>query len=222
MSDNNEDVVYAVFRVYSRKERNDPKERQVFYGWSNSKQVIKVFMKQRSPDKYRVVKLHGDDRDNYSFHPEEDELDSMIDFVKLKSAANHEEVLFFSTLRELREAEIKIQERFHEMCSIPDERLLTLYQHIDPYYLEALEVLGFRPKEIDMMYDTSDPRDNYNTLELVKDEIDNAYYGVTEMSYEEYRSATSGTVPGLSAISQIGDKILYSFENFVTALRDDL
>lgn len=209
--------VYAVFRIYSRKEREDPNERSIFYGWSSSKNVVNVFLQQRDPKKYQSVKM--DPEEVYCIN-DLMEPDTMIDFVKLRTAENHEEIHFYTTLREMQEAEVSIQERFHELCSIPDEYTLKMFLHLDPYYLKALELLGFRPKEVDAIYDTSDDRDNYNTLALAKDEIEEAYNGFAAYppdDHERYQYP-----PGQMMLSNIGDKLIYSMENFVSALREDL
>lgn len=214
------EIIYLVYRVYSRKEREDPDQRSWFYGWSTSKNVIKAFKQQRDNKKYKIIKIDADERLEYDLFPNIENPDQMIDYVKLKTAANHEEIHFFTTLSELKEAEGRIQSRFHDLCSIPDMYILKMFMHLDRYYLDALELLGFKPKEVDVIYDTSDGRDNYNTLELVKDEIDDAYDGMAMSPPEDPERYKY--VPGLLTISQVGDKLLYSMENFITALRDDL
>lgn len=216
-------AIYIVSRVYSAKERPNRSQKYAFYGWSTDKNVVKAFLKQRSPKKYVSDKFDDDDPRITRLFPEIKEGfggESMIDYIKLKFASTREDVKFFTTLNESKEAEIKIQQRFHELCSIDDMDVLNMFMHLDRYYLDALEYIGFRPKEVDYIYDTSDPHDNYNTMELVKDEIDDAYqgYGISP-SEGEWRYMNP---PGLSVISQVADKLLYSMESFIWALRDDL
>lgn len=218
-------TMYIVIRVFSKEERPDPTERSVFYGWCGDKHTVKAFMKQRSSDKYDYCKVDKEDPTIVRLFPElEDSNDSnntMIDYVRLKFASSGEEINFYSTMRELQEAEKKIQQRFHDMASIDNIEALKLFMHLDKYYLDALEFIGFRPSEVDLIYDSSDYRDGYNTLELVDAEIDEAYDGTIcgpgESSFYRFMNP-----PGLSSISTVADKLYYSVENFVTALRDDL
>lgn len=213
-------TTYAVFRVYSSADMPDPSTRSVFFGWSDSKQVIKAFLEQRDKKKYKVIPLSDDDKRNYRFYPDIENRDAMIDYVRLRIAETHEEIHFFSTLKETHVAEVRIQERFHEMCSIPDEHLLRMFIHIDPYYMDALELLGYQPKEVDMMFDCADYHDECNSLSLAREEIDDAYAGMYDSppdDCERYEYA-----PGLMALTRVGDKLLYSVENFVSALVEDL
>lgn len=219
MSDKNDDVIYVVYRVYSSDERPDPSDRSRFYGWSTSKSVVKALLEQRSSKKYKYREI--DERDRHYF-PEIDDRLYMIDFAKLKSAKTREDIIFFTTLSEMKEAEIKIQERFHELSSMDNMDAVKAFMHIDRYYLDALEFIGFRPKQIDAIYDTSDPMDNYNTFELVSSEIEDAYDGAAMAPSEDDDFVGCMNPPGLMTISQIADKVLYSMENFVTALLEDL
>lgn len=216
--------IYIVIRTFSKDERPSTTERSMIYGWSKDKNTIKAFIQQRDPKKYYYKKFNNEDLDRLrSFVLDiEDEMDNenMIDFIKLKSAETKETIMFYSTAKEMQEAEKRIQQRFHDMCSIDDIEVLRLLMCIDRYYLDALELLGFRPKEVDYLLDSSDARDGYNTMELAESEIDDAYSGVYLPPSESFSKCMNP--PGLSVLSHVGDKILYSLENFVTALRDDL
>lgn len=214
--------IYVVIRVYSNDERS-PDERYAFYGWTFSKTILKAFMKQRDADKYAYREFQEDDDTLLRAFPEINDgprSDKMIDYVKLQMSSTKEEMYLFITLSELKEAELRIQKRFHDMASIEDMDILNLFLHLDRYYLDALEFLGFRPKEVDYIYDTSDPRDNYNTYELAESEIEDAYSGSGMGPEEEFTHYMNP--PGLDSLSQISDKTLYSMENFITALRDEL
>lgn len=214
--------LYVVTRVYSDDDRA-PDERYSFYGWTFSKTILKAFLKQRDPKKYVYKEFHKDDEVLLKAFPEIDDgprSEKMIDYVKLQMASTKEEMYLFITLSELKEAELRIQKRFHDMASIDDMDILNLFMHLDKYYLDALEFLGFRPKEVDYIYDTSDSRDNYNTYDLAESEIEEAYAGAGLGPEEEFTHYTNP--PGLNSLSQISDKTLYSMENFITALIDEL
>lgn len=213
--------IYIVSRVFSKEERPDPSDRRVFYGWSNSKHTIKAFTKQRDPKKYEYKKYDEEDfQKDILDEIVNNSTDTMIDYTKLKFASTKQEFRFYSTLRELKEAEIKIQNRFHDMCSITDIQVLKLYLSLDPYYLDALKLIGFIPKEVDEIFDSADPADDLNGMQQTLFEIESAYEGES-MPPSEYPWKFMNP-PGLGLISNISSKILYSVENFVTALRDEL
>lgn len=213
--------IYIVSRVFSRKERPNPADRRVFYGWSDNKNTIKAFLKQRDPKKYECTKYDSEEfPENGIDGVIDNPTECMIDYTKLKFSSNKQEIMFYTTMRELMEAEKRIQNRFHEMCSISDVQILKLYLSLDPYYLEALQLIGFIPEEVDELFDSADPSDDLNGIQRTLSEIETAYGGEVMPPSEcpwKYMNP-----PGLGTISSIGSKILYSVENFVTALRDDL
>ena len=222
---NEESNKYLVYRIYTNKERPDIENRSVFYGWTNSKKVIKVFLKQRNKNKYKVIKMN-DEEIIYNI-PYSDEIitpDSMIDFVKLRSAKTHEEIYFFTTLQEMKEAEIKIQKHFHDMSSIANIQgngnYLNMIFNLDDYYLNALIYIGYRPPELDILFPSSDERDNFSTMYDVEECIEEAYSGMVEHppdTAERYQS-----VPGLITIEDVASKIIYSIESFIKVLKNDL
>lgn len=215
--------IYIVYRIYSKDERPNMVDRSVFYGWSPSKDTIKAFFKQRDPKKYVYRKFDEDDDIMNKLFPEiEDGSYShlIIDYIKLKFASTGEEVCFFTTSFESKEAEIKIQKKFHDLASLEDKMALQIFMNLDPYYLDALELLGFKPKEVDYIYDSADAMNNYNTLDLVEQEINLAYEGADNVPKNEFNKYMSP--PGLLTLSNIADKILYSMDNFVSVLIEDL
>lgn len=216
---------YLIYRVYSKKERPDTDNRAVLYGWTNSKDVAKAFMKQRSSDKYHLVKLSDEELEEKTTSDEFTDSNTMIDYVRLKSAKTHEEVSLFITRNELKEAELSIQSKFHEMSSIAritgNGDYLNMIFNLDDYYLNALIYLGYRPPELDILYPSADERDNFSTLYDVEESIEEAYAGMSENppdgTSERYQS-----VPGLMTISDVASKIIYSLESFIKVLINDL
>lgn len=143
---------YLVYRKYSQEERYDPAERLVFYGWSDSKDVVMAFLKQRTLSKYKVRKFHpdGDIRDYVGD-------DSYIDRVNLKSAKSGESIILFITKRELDESEKKIDRMFRNLSSVQSAgdriiEVLTLFVNLTEYYMSALDFLGFNPPELESLF----------------------------------------------------------------------
>ena len=218
-----EDKKYMVFRVYSKKERPNAseKERAVFFGWSRSKSVIKAFKEQRDKRKYVVHKMTDDDIIRAFSEDITDDVCTMIDYIKLTSVQTQEEVIFFSTANELRSAEIEIQNMMKELCSISDipgnGNYLWMVLALDDYYGDALHYLGYRPPEIDIMFPSMS---NYSQFESAEEEIDDAYDGILTCP-EEMVTKTYQPI-GLSNLSDVATKILYSLESFVKVLKDEL
>lgn len=214
---------YVVYRVYSKKERSEENIRHSFYGWSESKSVIKAFLQQRNPEKYKV----------YKFNKEEipvsvvDDLDdpfNMIDFIKLKSAATHEEFYLFMTIIEMKSCEKRIQEMFINKCSLSninkDGNYLEMFLNLDEYYADALFYIGFRPEEVDILFPSSDYHDDYSGYLKIEEDIDDAYDNLYNYPPEFIKQNKS--IPGLSMMDDVANKIYYSIESFIKVLIDDL
>lgn len=218
------DGKYLVYRVYTKEERPDREDRNVLYGWSTNKSIIKAFQKQRSKDKYRVIKMSRDDIVR-TFSEEIDDTDAMIDFIKLKSAKTHEVIYLFMTLNEMRETEKKIQKMFLDQASL--ERIpgngnyLELFMNLDDYYADALFFIGYRPREVDILFPSADPRDDYASVDRIEQQIDQAYDGLYGFPQEELRRSTDSVV-GLSIIEDVANKICYSVESFIKVMREDM
>lgn len=220
---------YIVYRVYKKSERPEVSERYMFYGWTESKSVIKVFLKQRNKKKYEVLKMT--DEEVIFNIPNSDEVityDTMIDFVKLRSAKTDEEIYFFTTLTEMKEAEISIQRLFHDMSSIDKIRdkgdgrnYLNMIFNLDDYYLSALFYIGYRPPEIDVIFPSASELDNFSTLYEVEESIEDAYSGVADHPIDDM-DGRFRNIPGLLTIEDVASKLIYSIESFVMVLKDNL
>lgn len=215
---------YLVYRTYTKKERPGLSDRSRFYGWSSNKSVVKAFLEQRNPKKYTVIKM-SKDRIAETFSEEIDDVDAMIDMLKLKSVSTGEEIPLFMTLNEMRETEKKIQRMFDDTASL--ERIdgtgnyLQMFLNFDEYYADALFLIGCRPREIDIMFPSADYHDDYSSIMKVEEEIDNAYDRIYTSPSETYTSHYN-KILGLSTLEDVCNKIYYSIESFVKVLKDDM
>jgi len=219
-----EEKIYIVYRVYSKEERTseyDVKAR--FYGWSLNKNVIKAFTSQRSKSKYKVIKTYIE-FDNMQFDGIDLDSDNMIDFIKLRSAKTHEEFHLFMTANEMKEAEIRIQVYFRDLCYISDINgkcdYVKMFLSLKDHYRDALDYIGYRPPELSAMFDSADYRDDPGDIMGITELIEEAYSGSSISPSESYDR--NNNPPGLSVLSDIAIRILYSVESFVKVLRDDL
>lgn len=211
--------VFMVFRVYSSKERADPNERNVYYGWSHAKSVVLAFLKQRSKKKYQVQKMNRGTIER--IYGEEPDDDTAINFVPVKSATTGETVNLFMTKVELLEAEKKIQRLFAQATSLDSAgedimEVLELFVNLDPYYGAALYYLGFRPRELDDLFPSADYHDDYGGSLGIEETIESVYQSPGELC--------PGITPAgqSSVVDDISKKIIYSLESFVKVLRDDM
>lgn len=214
---------YVVYRVFTKKERPNPKERYCYYGWSISKAVIKAFMQQRDSKKYDVIKV---DTDNVECITEDiDDDNYMIDYIKLRSAKSDEEISLFLTRNELRECEMYIQSMFIEESSLSNingtGNYIEMILQLDNYYADALFMIGYRPKEIDILFPSADYHDDYSSIESLEEAIDNAYDDSCRFAEEKIKHMPMN-IPGLYASIDIANKLYYSVESFIKALRDNL
>ena len=216
---------YLVYRVYSEKERpriplND---RIVLYGWSSSKSIIKAFFEQRSKKKYKVKKVLEED----AYMHMGAELDPMycIDYIDLKTSSTDETITLFMTKNELKEAQVAIHNYFSDLCRLVERdngkmHLLELYINIDDYYLDPLQYIGFKPPELDILFDSVEYRESddpaYDIEGLINSAYDSAYDVPHETVYHD------GLIPGFSTLPSISDKILYSAESFIKVLKNDM
>lgn len=215
-----------VFRVYTKKERpqTDAKDRSIFYGWTNSKKVIKAFLSQRDPKKYRVVKMDKEEINDY-FSEDRCDYENMIDTLVLHSASDNERVILFTTKNECQQAEYAIQRMFYEASSIishNDNRLIELYLNLKDNYRESLEIIGFYPPEVEAMFSPEEYFRSGTGLDEIETEIDDAYSGVLEFPREEDVGRTPQGPLGLSTLVKTYSKLLYSLESFIKVLKEDL
>lgn len=208
-----------VYRVYSNKERPGIKDKIVAYGWTTNKNVLKAFFKQRNDKKYMVRKVRKDqigeafDRNNHDATGE-----YMIEYLPLRSAKTNESIHLFMTTNEMQEVEIKIQRMFEELSSLDrlDKNNIGKYANlvlnIDQSYYDALFYIGYRPKEIAAAFESMDIS--------VCNQISNAYDGMPCEEY--YYNGHLNQAPGLSALEDVSNKIIYSIESFIKVMRKDL
>ena len=171
------------------------------YGWSDSKSVVKAFMKQRSKKKYKIQKATADEIGKMFGHNDLIE-DLKIDYLKLRSSINGEKYTLFMTLNEKIEAESKIQRILRDLCSlsniyVKDPKKDTMYYlhlflHIKSQYAEALECIGYHPKEIDTLFASAE--DDSHVFQRY-----NYYHNISDGGYFDY-----------------------SLEAFVRAMREDM
>lgn len=213
---------YIVYRVYSKKERPRADERLSYYGWSESKSVIKAFLQQRSPNKYKVYKINKED-----ITPSMDDINdsyNMIDYIKLKSALTQEEFSLFMTMGEMKECEKRIQRMFIDQCALSNiegnGNYLEMFMNLDEYYADALFYIGFRPEEIDIMFPSSDYHDDYSNFTKIEEAIDDAYVGAYLHPEETYDK--NKFIPGLYAMDDVSKMLYYSLESFIKVLIDDM
>jgi hypothetical protein len=213
-------IFYLVYRVYKYDDYHDG---PVLYGWTNSKSVLKAFIKQRDQKKYQVYKRTEDELiSEFSESMPADEI--KIDYVKLQSVKTGDSILFFTTLNELQEAEKKIQRIFKDLSSL--DRLtenkdskgimfyFTMFMNIKEEYADALYDIGYRPKEVDAMFD------NIND----DDEIDNTIeYAYSEGRYlTEWDSTDRTYLPGQMLMEDFPNQVIYSLESIIRVLQEDL
>lgn len=217
------DSKYIVFRVYP-----EDKDRGRFYGWTSSKSVAKGFTKQRSREKYKVFKVLNDDIERYENANDtgiggiEISREYMIDFVKLLSQSDRKPYIIFTTLSELREFEISIRGLFKDLSSVStidgDYKYLNMLHNLQDRYSNALETIGYRPPEMDSLYD-SNSEDAYR-LEDVEDMVNNAYDDASSLRQSEY--SIHNELPGRSYMNDIFNLVIYSLESFIRVMKNEM
>jgi hypothetical protein len=217
-----DDIHYLLYRVFSQKERPTLSDgNNYFYGWTNSKKIVKAFFKQRDKNKYVVFESTLDEI--ASRYSENDlRLEKKISFLKLKSAKTGEEFSIFMTSSEMCEAEKRIQRMAERHCyflNIDEKKgilhYIVLFINLKEKYQEALNYIGYRPPEMQSMFDSV--REERAEIEEC---IDLAYG--ESLNPREYYHDPQENVPGLSTLSDVSKMILYSVESFVKVLKDDM
>ena len=221
---------YLVFREYTREERPSIEERSAFYGWTDSKEVIKVFLKQRDPSKYivrksKIIKEDGvpmeylvGGGDTPLFDGDEEEV--KINYLLLTSSVTGEKVKLFMAPREMNEAEQMIQTMLSEKASLSnikaDGDYVEMIINLRHKYAEALNLIGYRPPDISYMF----PHGEYDSqVGHIIDEIESAY------SFESYGfdpESDHSRPMGSLYMEDIYSKVVYSVESFIMVLRDDM
>lgn len=217
------DKRYLIYRVYTRKERADPNDRVILYGWTSDKNVLKAFLAQRNEKKYTYERIDQEEIGTY-FDENVDDTDIRIDIIWVKSAASGEDFPIFTTMDELNNAEKDIQKYFRKLASFEniegDGEYVQMVIHLDEYFASALFYLGYRPQDIDFMCDSCSEEDSFSGLAAAEREIDWAYSGAMECPQEVYHPQKKPL--GLNTLSDISSKIVYSLENIIKAMRDNL
>jgi hypothetical protein len=190
--------------------------------------MIKLFIEQRSRDKYQIYKM-DEDKVKYLYSNDAaspiDDKNRMIDFVQLQSVSG-DTYYFITTGFELCNAEKLIQRMVRKHCSFDKsnniEKTVKLFMCLKDEYIELLYYIGYRPKELDILFPSADYNDNIDNIQSVEDCIDDAY----EIPYNKIKNNiidSLGHRPGgLNTIPDIASKIVYSFEAFIKVLKDDL
>lgn len=216
------DTIYCIYRIYTAEERPDPDQRVVFYGWTDSKDVEKAFFLQRSKKKYKSVRLDEEDAiEIYADLPQQFE-EMALDYVELRSVQDQNQIVpFFTTMTELQETEIRIQRMVRDVCSFPhpSREIIQAFIHIDRKYGDALHFIGFRPPQVDELYDSADQEDDITGDTKTLAQIETAYMGGFE--YPDI-PPTAGKIPGLTGIDEPCKRVLYSLEAFIKVLKEDL
>lgn len=211
---------YLVFRLYSKEEREDPDQRVILFGWSKNKNVIKAFLQQRDGKKYTYKKFYEDEIIE-RFSEDVTDSENMIDYIKLKSANSGEEILFFSTMKEMKEAESKIQTMFIEASKLDIDgsgNYLDMFCNLRDYYADALYYIGLRPPDLDILFPSSD---EYTPEITIDNMVESAYEEEFFHPQEEIKHNRS-ILPGVSYMNNAYQKVIYSIESFIKVLRDDL
>lgn len=119
-------------------------EHDEVYGWTHSKDILKIFLKQRNKN-YKWKKLE------YSSIDELDN-DNRINYVILPSAKMNKEIKLFITLRELYDLAIYIHNLFSAECSFENyenpDGVVDIFLLLKEKYLKALKLIGFEPIEV--------------------------------------------------------------------------
>jgi hypothetical protein len=192
-----------VYRVHS-DEPSYSKENSRIYGWTVSKKVLKGFFKQRDRSKYYVHKTTGYEIGEFYSHNDMSEK-HMISLIKLKSNNTSNEFSLFMTAEELEESEVKIRRIFTDLSRVSniDKSKIPTYVrmvlNLKEKYTDSLYFIGYRPPEIQSMFDSVD---NENDL-----------YSLSKNNLLKLDMLYSDDVFRL---------IIYSLESFIKVLKNDL
>jgi hypothetical protein len=197
------------------------------YGWTESKKIAWAFMKQRSPNKYKVVKMTSEQIAEM-FSETIMESSNQLDYFKIRSAKTGDEVVFFTTMEEMNEAETKIQRYFRELPHLIEhadgrEEVVHLFVRLKNKFAEALDFIGFRPPEVELLYDRDDwvGDDGEGSIEGICDVIEQAY---ADKTIDEYRNGWDCNKRPLSAsaTSDVYTKLIISLESFIMILKEEM
>jgi hypothetical protein len=216
---------YKYYIVY----RMDPDGKGHAYGWTFNKKILKSFLSQRDPKKYKAKRSSYEELAQL-FSEQSNEHDVYdiksnfaIDWISLISNQTGEEVKLFMTEMEVNEVEKSIRKMFRDASAldcIPGDKYkledyVMMVVNLKEKYMEALEQIGFRPKELDAIFDSIEETYLIDTTDFNRDT--GAYY---EISAEElYRGCR---VEDMNRFNRIFDKVVWSLESFIRVMKDDL
>ena len=213
-SDKNYYIIYRVSELH-------PNEAHI-HCWTNTKRIAKAFLQQRDRKKYRMRKISLDEIGES--HGENDfPFDTQINCVKLKSSQTGDDFILFMPIYELNHAEKNIQRMMIDQTSLirnPDIEknliyFVTMLVNLDQVYQDALEFIGYRPTEVDYIFDQVSSR-----VDDLCDTIDLAYG--ENYNPREYIHDMNDKIPGLSMIEDVSKQILYSLESFIKVMKHDM
>jgi hypothetical protein len=168
------ETAYVVYRHYSSKEQDRPGPMALnpghrfreshLYGWTPNKATLKAFLGQRSQKKYSSKAI---DLDELRFEAGRSKDDLLIEAAQLRSQALNETVFLFTTKEELEKVRNRIHEMFRELSSFevlwresitasPLSNFINMMTNLLPEYADALHFIGYRPEEINYVYDSVD------------------------------------------------------------------
>lgn len=206
--------IFLIYRIYNKKEIEDGFENHL-YGWSDSAALIKLFLMQRDYKKYRVDKITDEElAEELSENNLDEEL--KMNYVNLISVKNNTEVKFYTNKYELQEIEVRIQDYFNSLCSLNDYEyntivsIVMMLSNLDYIYEEALDVIGYRPPEMDSLFPGNG---EFYGDDIINEIIDGYSYFSINKKHE---------VPGLHSVSSLPRLILYSLESVIMVTYKDM
>lgn len=207
-----DNIYYIIYRIYKNRDEH-------YFGWTTDKNVLKGFIKQRSSKKYGFVRITEDEiEDKVPNTNGELSKSLMINYIKLRSSRTGEEFIIFSTMSELREYEVKTHEFVQLLTALDtiDESRISFYVNLvlnlKQKYYDSLNYIGYRPKEIEELYDSMKGEEYYERIGDVYE----------CMPCEEYYNMPLDRMPGLSVLDDVSDKIIYSIESFIKIMKDHM
>jgi len=169
--------VYVVLKRQPRF-RGEAKESPAIYAWTSSKATLKAYLQQRDVKKYTFLEMDYEnfkDEIGWSGYSLEE---LMIDSVLLPSKRSSKDVLLFTNREEWYRIQEAVRNLFTKAAALeayyPADRLtrvIDLITNLKTRYADALYFLGYRPKELDAVYDSVgyDYYDDYIASTLVGD-----------------------------------------------------
>lgn len=149
-------MTYIIYRAYSIDERPDDTidERNILFAWTNDKHLLKMFMQQRNPEKYRINRCHREDLERY--YSDIDTKDMKLDLLPLRSKSTDGFIYIISTKKELDEFQGKVRELMDNLSSLEvikgGGNYLDMIYNLEEKYSDALNFLGYTPREFQAFF----------------------------------------------------------------------